>query len=218
MLPVARSLRWINHTGLAPANSQTDSRGRFEIETRAPAIVFRKGGFQSKYLRIDNGHDNSLAIVLADPAPHMKPCTGASRCSSLGYFGSAFCLPRVRGVNVSQQGNDVDYGYRSFWIATPNGRVGVQHGSGPMWGSGLPFDQDVWSATDYSETTYQDREGFLITDVRGKSSDGKCWRVLGHAFETVSYRAVSAQAAATLDRVIDGACIMPMAFGLDRSR
>ena len=147
----------------------------------------------------------------------MRPCR-VPGCVFLKYFGNAFCLPKVRGVHVSKQGNDVDYGYRSFWIATPEGKVGVQHGSGPLWGSGFPFDQDVWSAAAYRETSYQDREGFLITDARGETTDGKHWRVLGHAFETVSYRGVSAQDAAVLDRVIDGACIKPVPFGLDRHK
>ena len=209
---------WISHTGLALGNSKTDSNGRFEIETRAPAIVFRKGGFQSRYLRIDNGHENSLAIILAGPAPQMKSCNGASGCISLEFFGGAFCLPKIRSVHVSKQGNDVDYGCRSLWITTPGGNVGVQHCSGGLWGSGFPFDQDVWSASEYTEAAYQDREGFLITDARGKSPEGKYWRVLGHAFETVSYRRVSAQDGAVLDRVIDGACIKPARFGLDRHK
>jgi hypothetical protein len=146
----------------------------------------------------------------------MKPCNGSASCVSLKYFGSAFCLPKIRGVKISKQGNDVDYGCRSFWIATPGGKVAVQHGSGPMWGNGLPFNEDVWASTEYNETAYQDREGVLVVDARGKTADGKCWRVLGHAFETVSYRRLTAQDAAVLDRVIDGACVKPTRFGFDQ--
>jgi len=209
---------WISHAGPGVANSKTDPNGRFEIETRAPAIVFRKGGFQSKYLRIDNKREKSLAIILAGPAPQMRSCSGSPGCISLDSFGSAFCLPKIHSVNVSKQGNDVDYGCRSFWIRTPGGKAGVQHCSGGLWGSGFPFDQDVWSAEEYTEIAYQDREGFLITDARGEDPKGKYWRVLGHALETVSYRNASAPDAAMLDRVIDGACIKPVRFGLDRHK
>lgn len=195
--------------------AKTDSLGRFSIETRAPVVVFRKSGFQSKYWRIGNTGDN-LEIVLSGPAPQMKPCTAASRCVSLKYFGSAFCVPGIKGVHVSKQGNDVDYGKRSFWIQSRDGKVGVGHGAGPMWGSGFPFDDDVWSATEYSEAAYQDQEGYLITDARGRDTEGKYWRVLGHAFETISYRDLSEQDARQLNRVIDSVCVQPTRFGLDR--
>lgn len=206
----------INHALLSLASSKTDALGRFEIETRAPAIVFRKAGFQGKYLRIANDFKNPLTIVLSGPAPPMKPCTASSRCAGLRFFGSAFCLPRIHGVHISKQVNDVDYGCRGFWVPRQGTKVGVQHGSGPMWGDGLPQNETVWSATEYKETDYVDSKGFLITDARGKTTDGKYWRTLGHAFETVEYAGLPAQDAAALDPVIDGACVEPTLFGLDR--
>ena len=202
----------IDHTGARSGTVRTDLQGNFDIETRAPAVVFRKNVFQSQYLRVDSGEKTALAITLAGPAPFAKECGPRPSCSSLRYFGSAFCLPKIHGVNVSKQGNDIDYGQRSFWITTSAGKVGVQHAAGPMWGSGLPLDEQVWSATEYTETSYRDREGLLITDARGKSIDGKRWRDLGHAFESASYRGVSEQQAVLLDRVLDGACVKPTWF------
>ena len=196
---------WINHTGVRIENVKTDSHGRFDIETRAPAVVFRKDGFQSKYWRVSG--DGSLAVVLTGPAPRAKACRAFSSCATLKGFMSAFCLPKVSGVNVSKQGNDIDYGQRSFWVTTQSGKAGIQHAAGPMWGPGLPFDEDVWSAHDYAETTYSDSEGFSIIDARGKSIDGKCRRLLGHVFETASYRNVPEEDIALLDRVLDGACV-----------
>lgn len=196
---------WINHTGVRVENIKTDSHGRFDIETRAPAVVFRKNGFQSKYWRVSG--DGPVTVVLTGPAPQAKACRAVSSCLTIEGFMSAFCLPGIPGVNVGKQSNDIDYGQRFFWVKTQDGQAGIQHAAGGMWGPGLPLDEDVWSARDYMETTYIDREGFSIIDARGKSGDGKCWRVLGHAFETASYRNVSAQDASLLDRVLDGACV-----------
>jgi len=201
---------WINHTGAGVENLKTDLDGRFDIECFAPAIVFRKSGFQSKYWRVRA--DRMLDIVLTGPAPQLKACGKSSRCVSLKGFMSAFCLPKVPGINVGEQGNDVDYGQRFFWVRTPRGEVGIQHAAGGMWGSGLPSDQDVWSARDYAEKSYVDLDGFGIIDARGKSADGKYWRVLGHVFETASYRNVSGQDAPLLDRVLDGACVEATRF------
>jgi len=198
---------WIDHTGASVENIVTDSNGQFDIETRAPAVVFRQNGFKSKYWRVgDTGH---VKIVLDGPAPLFKECSTLSRCESIRGFHSTFCLPQIKGVHVSKQGNDVDYGQRSFWVTAPAGRVWLQHASGPMWGEGLPFNEQVWSAKDYAEMTYRDRDGFWIIDARGTSSYGLHWRLLGHPFETAEYRAIPEGSTALLDKVLDGACVLP---------
>jgi len=196
----------IDHTGVGYVRS--DSSGRFDIQTRAPAIVFRKDGFHSKYLRVTGAEE--LKIVLSGPAPRFRECGAFSGCISLKGLGfmSTFCLPRVSGVNVSKQNNDIDYSQRSFGFATPNGYVGIQHAAGGHWGSGRPLDEQVWSAEEYVETTYRDRDGFLIIDARGKAHDGRHWRVLGHVFETAAYRNASRENTALLGRVLDGACVV----------
>jgi hypothetical protein len=197
---------WINHTGVHIENVRTDSQGRFDIETRAPAIVFRKDGFQSRYLRVSGG-GQELAITLSGPTPRMKECGAYSGCTSLKGGRSIFCLPEIREVKVTKQRNDVDYGWRWYGIKARNGKVGVQHGSGGMWGPGLPSDEDVWSARDYTERAYRDREGFAIIDARGRSPEGKCWRVVGRAFETASYRNIPEGDTGLLDRLLDGVCV-----------
>ena len=149
-----------------------------------------------------------MTIALA-PAPRAKACGRFSDCASLQYVFSTFCLPRIPGVHVSAQRNDIDYGQRVFAAKTPSGTVVIQHAAGPMWGSGLPFDEDIWSASEYSENAWVDSDGFSLIDARGKSADGTCWRVLGHAFETASYRNVPEQDTVLLDRVLDGACVNP---------
>ena len=85
----------------------------------------------------------------------------------------------------------------------------IQHAAGPMWGAGLPRDEDVWSSVEYSETDYRDLEGFLIIDSRGKNADGEYWRVLGRTFETASYRKLAKDEAAVLDKVLNGVCLRP---------
>jgi len=120
---------------------------------------------------------------------------------------SEFCLPKIRGITVTGQHNDIDYGQRQFLLQIPTGRKGIQHAAGPLWGSGLPLDEDVWSAVEYSETDYRDLEGFTVLDARGRSSSGECWRVLRRAFETASYRKVSPDEASLLDKVLDRVCL-----------
>ncbi len=165
---------WIYHTGVRVENIRTNAQGHFEIVTRAPAIVFRKQGFQSKYMRVEESRN--LSIVLTGPAPLMKECGAWGRCLTLKGFRSSLCLPKVRGVQSGKQGNDIDYGQRWFWFETKRGKAGLQHAAGPMWGPGVPSDQQVWWSSDYREISYRDREGFSVIDARGTSPDGKLWQ------------------------------------------
>lgn len=196
----------IDHTGIRSRSVETDAQGRFDIGTRAPAIVFRKIGYQSKYWRVSE--DRALAITLSGVVARLADCAQFSKCVTLSGWSSEFCFPRIRGTKVSEQVNDIDYGARLFSFKIPGGRVWIRHGSGPMWGPGWPLDSDVWSATNYSEKVFSDHDGHPVIDARGESSDGKYWRSLGHFGESAAYREVSKQDAALLDRVLDGVCLV----------
>jgi len=196
---------WIQHASLKYPSGKTDAQGRFDFRTQAPAIVFRKDGFSGSYHRVQG--DETLAIQLA-PAGQFRMCQSSSDCVSLKGWPSRFCFQKVHGVKVTAQGNDIAYGQRWFVIQTPAGKRGIQHGAGGMWSFGLPFDEDVWSATEYSETDYRDPDGFLIIDARGQNASGEHCRVLGHFGETASYRKVQAQDAGLLDKVLDSACVL----------
>ncbi len=89
------------HTGLN-RQPKTDSKGRFDLETRAPAIVFRKDRFQSLYWRVAPGSGLSFTLTGITPSPATS-CRWFARCVSLqdGYMGS-FCFPNVAGVRVTE--------------------------------------------------------------------------------------------------------------------
>ena len=197
----------IDHTGIVGSTFRTNAQGRFAVQTRAPAIVFRKPGFEAKYYRMQR--DATIEIMLKPVLSKLKACSSSSNCLSLDLFLSGFCLAKVRGVKATGQSNDIDYGQRQFSIQTPNGVKGIQHIAGPLWGEGLPLDEDVWSSVVYEEKDYLDGEGFRVLDARGTYPTGERWRVLGRAFETASYRNVSVDNARVLDKVLDGVCLHP---------
>jgi hypothetical protein len=196
----------IQHASLKYPSGKTDAQGRFDFRTQAPAIVFRQNGFNGSYYRVQG--DETLQIKL-EPARQFPACRSSSDCVSLKGWPSRFCCQRVHGVKRTAQGNDIDYGQRWFVIQTPAGKRGIQHGAGVMWSFGLPFDEDVWSATQYSETDYRDPDGLLVIDARGQNANGECWRVLGHFGETAAYRKVTQDRAGLLDKVLDSACALP---------
>lgn len=51
-------------------------------------------------------------------------------------------------------------------------------------------------------------DGIQAIDASGQTSYGKLWRWVGVAGESVFYFDLDADAAATMDRVLDGLCII----------
>ena len=64
----------------------------------------------------------------------------------------------------------------------------------------------MWEAASYRERTF-DARGIEIVDVRGRSSTGRYWRVLGMFGETATYETERESLAIEMDRLLDSACV-----------
>lgn len=109
-------------------------------------------------------------------------------------------------IQVSKQANDADYGIRSYYIETSQGKKGIRHGGGPTWGSGQPLDEDVWKSVTFEEQVFK-VDGFRVLASRGEWAGGARWRAIGKLGETATYGNIDQEAAKTLDSFMDGACI-----------
>jgi hypothetical protein len=70
-------------------------------------------------------------------------CSTTAQYEGIDGWAASFQFLRTSGVKVSQQGQDIDYGKRSYYVDTKDGPKGIRHGSGPMWGFGTPLESDV---------------------------------------------------------------------------
>jgi hypothetical protein len=201
--PVARAD--IDHANDPRQAYQTDSNGRFELDTRAPSVVIRKLGFQSEFVLTQDAMDLRITLQKVDEKRPFPSCSKTRSDTGLDGWGAAFVFPEVRDVKASRQQDDVDYGARSYYVETKSGPKSVTHASGPMWSSGTPSDQDVWRSVKYQETTY-DFGGSPIIDARGQLSNGLRWRHLGKFGESASYSDLDEATAKILDSFLDGAC------------
>ena len=178
---------------------KTDADGRFDTKSNDRFVV-RKEGFQSEL--VTESAPRPLRIELKKAESWIPPsCAEGSKYWKVSDGDLAF--PEVLGVSASRMVSDVDYGARTYSVN--GGRI--THGSGPSWSWGTP------STTDLKETvTYRERLAFRdeflgVVDARGETRDGKHWRYVGKFGESASYFDVTAEVAATLDRVLDGLCI-----------
>lgn len=206
----------------------TQSRGEFDLETRAPVLVIRNRGYESSVLRTEESsiritvrraNDGESGQTNTEESPAVRitlhkirevrriPACPGSRQNpgSAGSFTS-FVFPKVPGVSVGRLSHDVDYTVRYYTMKTREGRKGIQHGWGYAWSFGLPLDSYVWESAQYVETIYEN--GAVISiDARGQTASGRRWRSLGKLGESATYDDVDEATAKLLDRVLDGVCL-----------
>ncbi len=121
----------IEDTGDRQIARQTDSRGSFDFETTAPAVVFRKDGYKSVFAH--TGSSNLHIIMNASIAPEFPDCQTGIAVDSLEGWGASFAFPRIKGATLSAQVRErSDYGARGYFVGKGKNARGVQQGSGPM--------------------------------------------------------------------------------------
>src|SRR6185437_6617119 len=199
----------IDHAGYMWKTHQTDSTGRFTLDTRAPAIVIRTAGFRSVFIRTREATDMRVVLPKLNEGRAFPICTDSPQYVGIRGWSGSFQFPKIRGVKVSSQGNDIDYGAQYYYVKTKHGRKAILHGAGAMWSFGIPSNQDVWRSVKYEEITY-DVGRIAIFDARGEFANGNRWRFLGEFGESASYSDVDEATAKLLDQVLDGACMKPV--------
>jgi hypothetical protein len=182
----------------------SDDRGRFQLRTRAPAVIVRKLGYDGRLVRLSNSL--LIRVVLHRATRRLPDC--AARCLSLETSAGAFCLPTVAGVQAGEQGRYEDTFVRAFTLPHGSSAAEMLHGAGPHWSLGIPYTGDVWESSDYAEHTYA-ASGSDVIDARGTAPGGKRWRFLGRYGESVSYYEADPATAAAFDRTLDGVCLAP---------
>jgi hypothetical protein len=170
----------IEHTA-ANVAYVTDANGRFELQTIASAVVIRKVGFQSHFLRTDGGQN--LRIVL-EPAYAPVACT----------------LNPVPKAKVSSS-QDIDYLSTSYVLETKTGPVAMRCGRGPMWSLGVPNNELVWDSVEYGESVTG--AGYGTVDAKGRTADGQYWRYRGMLGDSCEYSKVDRETAAAFDCLLN---------------
>lgn len=86
---------------------EVDAGGKFQFDSRAPAVVFRKPGYNSYYLRTASASE--ARIVLEQAVTHGGPaeCPNNAMCISIGSWGRRRFLEQL-GETASYRDADAD--------------------------------------------------------------------------------------------------------------
>ena len=200
----------VQHVVFAFRPLLTDANGAFRVSPGGAAVVLRKAGYDSAFLRI--GTERNFRIEM-HPARerHLPKCEANARCEKFGGATGSLCFPVPANVTTNlEKGPD---GAAIIYRAKgPSGERRAIHGIGFSWSLG-PSSYDVWGSAEYSEVVYSDLN---IIDARGVTGAGKHWRFFGITpgpnapllLEGMEYRDLDPASAAIFDQAIDGACLL----------
>jgi hypothetical protein len=184
--------------------TETDARGAFSLPHFGQVISFRRAGFRPLTKIVDSTM-TTLNVTLEDAVatewliPSCAVVKGGWK--RVGY---SLRVPVPKGA-VLRKGRDIDYTSFSIGYGPAESRVWLSGIEGPMASLGVPPEDWILKATEFSERSYRSGEtvGF---DMRGRLADGTYWRYVGRLGESVNYGGVSQEAAAFFDKILDSIC------------
>src|SRR5262245_16495933 len=185
--------------------TQTYNGGTFSIPGHSKVIFFRRIGYHPFTKIIDSGVTN-LEIVLFNSQNSETALPNCQAGESSGKrYGDRFRLLVPDGAK-SKEGFDADYGYFSIEMQSNGRQVWLEGIYGPMATLGLPPEDWILNAVEFSERQYKDQG--LYSDIRGRSKDGTYWRYIGAIGESIQYSGLTEEEAKYFDTIIDTACLL----------
>jgi len=202
---------------LLPVDAGDD--GRFNLLTRSPSLVFRKDGFEGRFVRVSSS-ENARVELNSLSAGRFPECASKVRCGA----PDVFCIPDGHGLRRKDETGRavIDAWVETFSLSKPgNQRAVLTHGAGPSW-RGEPRLKQIWSSVKYTEQQKQVHR-LTVIDARGTNAAGKLWRNVGVDYtkrsggepyqvgESLFYEDRTPKEAALFDQVLDNLCANPSA-------
>jgi hypothetical protein len=202
--PIAEAYAYAETLPRSFASSDRD--GRVKFSTKRSAIVIRKEGYESVFLKVGEGGDVPVRMKRIGDLPEVRNCGKSEK--HIGKLADPyfFSFPQLEEIVASKSRSDTDYVYRSYRIRKRKPLAQIVHGKGYAYSLGFPSEMDVNESVTYFERQFQLGPQRLM-DARGVDVRGRRWRYVGWLGEAAAYHGVDGEAAAVLDRVLDGVCV-----------
>ncbi len=184
----------------------SDGEGHFRFFVAVNSVIFRRAGFISQRVSLSDLSDLRVILRRA-PFASLPICKANQLCSHNQTYESALCFPKVAGLEIGPLQTGSDSVGRNFFSA---GQI-VHVESGYAGRDNLTRDSELWDSSQFSENVYLvHQESWLreqrAIDARGRTPDGKYWRYLQAAPESVRYFGVDKAIADRFDKLFDGVC------------
>lgn len=193
-------------------NGVTDGEGRFTLPGREDgscgkvAVFFWRPGFRP-LIKLVEESAHELHVVLEETTGQ-EPAV--PRCSDVREAGRRvgiyFRVAAPEGASVKR--------HRSPHGSSHTVRLRPAEGGGELRLPGsqyvypYPDDDTLLTAQEFTVSVWRLGQ-YQAVDTRGRRPDGTHWRYFGTVGEALTYDRVTAGAARTLDRLVDGVCYQP---------
>jgi hypothetical protein len=176
--------------------------GTFVMPSKGRARVLLDG-YAPKIVPVAAGAEPIVLRAASERRRNLPRCPAGERARGLG----ALHIPTPAGLHVAGAGHD-DY------VSETWSRHGAElrHAQGPTLTEGLPLDAVLSDLTDIDDRDVRlvldadDRNGFPISDVRGRFANGRRYRYVGMFGELFEYSGLTQADAAFFDRMLDAMC------------
>lgn len=108
----------IDHADDRRQRNETDSDGRFTLDTRSPILVVRKAGFRSELVRTQDSTEVRVTLQKLSGGRTFPICSNAGQFEGIEGWDSSFQFPGGSDVKASRQGADIDCGMRIYYVDT----------------------------------------------------------------------------------------------------
>ncbi|MBI4910057.1 MAG: hypothetical protein HY820_40940 [Acidobacteria bacterium] len=200
--PIAEAVTW--YAG-GCAKCVTAADGSVVMNAGSRWLAIRKPGYETARLQLSGAAMQSVVLKAQVPRVIPKCSPSAKITPDFARWGAILRFPRIPSVKVSRLSTDADYAMRGYYVRIAGGYAGIRHGTGAMWTHGVPNDNDFQQSIEYREAVLTTATRVLV-DARGRLASGEVWRYVGMIGESASYNTKDRQAAALLDKVLDGVC------------
>ncbi|MCH9648661.1 MAG: hypothetical protein K0U98_10510 [Deltaproteobacteria bacterium] len=197
--------------------SCTDRHGRFTFTagdlvnpSQAKQLHLSRRGYESVIVPIDSTDPIETELAESSDPAWSVPICPASLEEGLELVGGNLKIAVPSG-RVADRWQDTDYACTSIRIPFRRGRLAAC--GGPHWSYGPPDvrqavvqgsrDLDLGQDGECGSAQPPELSG---VDIRGFDSQGKYWRFIGGALESLEYHTRSKRTAAIFDRYLDSLC------------
>jgi len=187
----------------------TAQDGRFSVGREV--VRFTSPGYRPITRVLEAVGDSNIVMPRDGKATWQIPSCAGVKERKAKELGGKLRISLAKGIRT-KGGHDVDYWYQYVQYSTTEY---LQLGGGPTWSTGLPGAKALRDSVEISDRDLvlprvlePNFRGLIIdgVDVRGTYANGRRWRFVGDAFQTIKYDNASIEAAAFFDSVIEGVC------------
>lgn len=183
----------------------TDNKGKFKLREVGKVLFIKEQGFRPvvKVLGAKEKKLNIILLPLSPPYQDLPTCMPINIPALVG--GRLKVTPPLMSDVVASEGDDAQDAKIRYKEGTSENWMTL------MWGvmatPGFPPEKWILESSSYTINVLKHGK-WELTDISGRTKDGKLWRFIGEQKILLYYENASSEASAYFDKIIATSCMV----------